>query len=185
MCAEVLAINIRNNKTIKGISVDNHEIKLSQYADDTSILLDGSESSLHSALSELYKYAEYSGLNINYDKTQVIWIGRNKYSTHSIKTRWKLAWGKNEFKLLGLNFHVDLDKMININYKDKLSKIENLIKIWKRRYLTPLGKITVIKTLLLSRLNHLFISLPDPNEKIISQLNNLFFLTFYGKVQQK
>ena len=91
LCAEVLAINIRNNKTIKGISVDNHEIKLSQYADDTSILLYGSELSLKSAFSELSKYAEYSGLNINYDNTQVIWIGRNKYSTQSIKTRWKLA----------------------------------------------------------------------------------------------
>ena len=87
----------------------------------------------------------------------------------------KLVWGKSCFKLLGLNFHVDLDKMNDLNYKEKISKIENIIKIWKRRYLTPLGKITVIKSLLVSRLNHLFISLPNPNENIILSLNNMFF----------
>jgi hypothetical protein len=47
--------------------------------------------------------------------------------------------------------------------------------LWKRRYLTPIGKITVIKTLLLPILNHLFISLPDPNEDIFKHLNALFF----------
>ena len=41
--------------------------------------------------------------------------------------------------------------------------------------MTPLGKITVIKSLLISRLNHLFISLPNPNENIISNINNIFF----------
>ena len=47
--------------------------------------------------------------------------------------------------------------------------------MWKRRYLTPIGKITVIKTLLLPILNHLFISLPDPNDSILKHLNELFF----------
>ncbi len=32
-----------------------------------------------------------------------------------LKTRWKLSWGNNYFKLLGINFHVDLDKMIDLN----------------------------------------------------------------------
>ena len=47
--------------------------------------------------------------------------------------------------------------------------------MWKRRYLTPLGKITVIKTLLVPTLNHLFISIPNPNDQTIKELNNIFF----------
>ena len=36
LCAECLAIIIRNNKNINGIIINNKEHKLSQYADDTS-----------------------------------------------------------------------------------------------------------------------------------------------------
>ena len=46
--------------------------------------------------------------------------------------------------------------------------------MWKRRYLTPLGKITVIKSLLVPTLNHLFISIPNPNNQTIKELNNIF-----------
>ena len=51
--------------------------------------------------------------------------------------------------------------------------MKNLIQIWKRRYLTPLGKITVIKSILISLLTHLFISLPNPTSSIIKQLKTM------------
>ena len=73
------------------------------------------------------------------------------------------------FKLLGIHFDTELSKLIKINYKDKLDKIK--IKNWQRRQLTPIGKITVIKTLLIPMLNHLFILLPNPPVKIIKELN--------------
>ena len=65
--------------------------------------------------------------------------------------------------------------MQRINYTDKIRKIASLIKLWTRRYLTPLGKITVIKTLLLPLLNHLFISIPNPNDQILTKLNKICF----------
>jgi hypothetical protein len=43
LCAEILGITIRQSKDIKGFCYKRKEIKLSQYADDTQILLDGSE----------------------------------------------------------------------------------------------------------------------------------------------
>jgi hypothetical protein len=50
------------------------EHKLSQFADDTSLILDGSEKSLNEALLELDWYAKLPGLNINFTKKQVVWI---------------------------------------------------------------------------------------------------------------
>ena len=41
LSAEMLAKAIRKNKKIVGILVNNKEIKLSQYADDTTLTLDG------------------------------------------------------------------------------------------------------------------------------------------------
>ena len=60
LCAEILAIKIRNNKNIKCIKIGDTEYKMSQYADDTSAFLDESQHSLNEILSELSNYAKYS-----------------------------------------------------------------------------------------------------------------------------
>ena len=62
LCAEILALLIKQNKDIKGILLNGDEYKLSQYADDTSLTLDDSEMSLYAALDTLEFYARLSGL---------------------------------------------------------------------------------------------------------------------------
>lgn len=175
LCVEILSARIRNNKNIKGIKIDNVELKFSQYADDASAFLDGSRRSLEEILQELEMFADISGLKTNFDKTQVVWIGAKKYSTDSIKTRWKLSWGTTQFKLLGITFNVDLDKIINLNYNDRITQIEHSLKLWRRRFLTTLGKITVIKSLLLPKITHLLIALPNSKSEILDNINSIFY----------
>ena len=45
---------------------------------------------------------------------------------------------------------------------------------WLKRYLTPYGKITVIKSLAIAKHNHLVLTLPNPIDKYIQQLQ-LFY----------
>ena len=66
---------IRKNTNIKGISVNNVEIKLSQYADDTTLILDGSRESLLSSPAMLDDFSKVSGLGLNDKKTEALWIG--------------------------------------------------------------------------------------------------------------
>ena len=89
--------------------------------------------------------------------------------------RWKLEWGCSTFNLLGIEFSVDLKQIVDLNYNIQVPKIKALIQHWKRRILTPIGRVTVVKSLLLPILNHLFIALPNPNNDILSSLNNCFF----------
>ena len=180
ICAEFLANKIRKNKNIKGIKVGTSEHKISQYADDTSIFLDGSEKSLEELLKELEYFALISGLKVNFDKTQLVWIGSKKFDQTSIKTKWKLIWGKQTFKLLGINFNTDLSKMIKENYKPKIQALENMCRQWERRTLTPLGKITLIKVLMIPILNHLFFTLPTPEEFVINNINNILYNFLWG-----
>ena len=86
ICAEFLAIKIRQNSKIKGIKTHNTEFKISQYADDTSIFLDGSSDALNCTLIELDKFANVSGLMINFDKTQIVWIGSKKHNQNQMET---------------------------------------------------------------------------------------------------
>ena len=78
ICAEILSEMIRRNVNIKGIKINEVEILLSQFADDTSIFLDGTEKSFRETVTVLDKFSCYSGLKINIDKTNVIWIGSTK-----------------------------------------------------------------------------------------------------------
>ena len=57
---EILAEKIRTNKNVKGILVQENEIKLSQYADDTTLILDGSKESFTSALQDLDNFSALS-----------------------------------------------------------------------------------------------------------------------------
>lgn len=50
-----------------------------------------------------------------------------------------------------------------------------LMEQWKRRILTPIGRVTVIKSLLIPKLNHLFISLPTPKKEIVAFICKAFF----------
>lgn len=57
----MLATTIRKDNTIKGIAVGSTECKLSQYADDTTLILDGTPKSLERSFGILEKFGEVSG----------------------------------------------------------------------------------------------------------------------------
>jgi len=64
LCAEVLATAIRKDNEVKGITLGNTERKLSQYADDTTLILDGTQKSLGRSFLLLEKFSEASGLQV-------------------------------------------------------------------------------------------------------------------------
>ena len=175
ICAEILALMIRKNKNISGIKIGLKEFLTSLYADDTSLFLDGSEKSLKQAFLTLKFYAEASGLHINIDKTRLIWFGANKGSSRKLCTDMNLNWDQGMFTLLGVKFTLDLTEIININYDSKIREIKNLLTQWSKRILTPFGKITIVKSLAMAKINHLLLSLPNPPEKTLQELNSLFF----------
>ena len=84
---------INNNPYIKGIIFGNEEVKMSQFADDTTLTLDGTQKSLPAALNTLEIFGSYSGLRMNKSKTKLIWIGRKKHSKDNLN----LEWGGTKF----------------------------------------------------------------------------------------
>ncbi len=86
-----------------------------------------------------------------------------------------LEWGSSSFTMLGVDFSVDLSKLEKINYDRKLKEIDNIIKKWAFQVLSPIGKITVLKSLVISKLNHLFLTIPSPNETTLRKLNDKLY----------
>ena len=86
-----------------------------------------------------------------------------------------LNWNPVTFKVLGVVFSADLHEMVPINFENKLYGIKKVLNAWSRRNLTPFGKITVIKTLVISRIFHLLTNLPDREERFLKELNVLLY----------
>ncbi len=69
-----LTCKVRNDNTIKGIQIDNKEIKISLLADDIIMIL-ADLTFVKNSLTVLNIFTKCSGLNINIDKTQAKYIG--------------------------------------------------------------------------------------------------------------
>ena len=185
ICAQILCTLINKNKAIKGVQVGSEEYKITQFADDTTIILDGSERFLLSALNTIEIFGTASGLKMNTSKTKLIWIGRKKFSKEKINTNCKLEWGATDFSFLGIEFNVELNKIPEINFPNVLSKIDKLLKGWNKRCLTPIGKITVIKTLAVSKLNHIIMTCPVGQSEYIKQLEYKFYAFLWSNKPDK
>ena len=74
---------IRNDRNLQGIKINNKEFKLSQYAGDTQIFLDGSENSLHQLMLILKKFYNLSGLKVSEDKIKALWVHLALFSSRT------------------------------------------------------------------------------------------------------
>ena len=66
---------LKQNKDIKGIKIGDVWHNLSQFPEETTIILDGSEQSLAAAIKTLDSFAKLSNLKVNSSKTRAILIG--------------------------------------------------------------------------------------------------------------
>ena len=148
---ELLARRIRRSKKIKGITVDEHnEVKLSQDADDTFVLLSDVQSKSVSKLFDLLSLLERcSGLKLNQTKSEMLWLGSMRYRKDTILD---LQMSGEPVYALWVHFTYDLEVSEKKNYFDKLRSLKKTLNMWSQRDLSIVGRINIIKTLALSKL---------------------------------
>lgn len=170
LCAEILAIMVRENKDVQGIEINNVEHKLSQYADDTEFFLAGDKKSFETCMNLLELFGRKSGLQLNVGKTSAVWLGSRKNSNIRYMDHLNLEWNPQRFKILGIWFTNDLKNCSKINHDEKLADVKHLFNVWAKRQITPLGRIAILKSLILSKLIHLWMLLPNPPDSFFKNL---------------
>ena len=120
LCVEILAIIIRNNKDINGIRIGDEELKLAQFADDTTAII-RDEQSMYELFRVTEEFSQYSGLKLNTDKTILIWIGPWKTKTNTILN---LKTSEDTFNNLGIDLGYDKIKCTEANFTKKIKKME-------------------------------------------------------------
>ena len=155
LSVEIMALRLRSNNDIKGIQVKidekTHSIKISQLADDTTLFL-SSKHEISLALNEIEIFGSLSGLILNRDKTIGMWIGKLKHCKDKIEG---IKWEDKPIKALGMYFGHDKEECNKLNWEAKIEQIKSLILSWEKRNISMIGKILIIKSLILPKFTFL------------------------------
>ena len=122
---------VRNNKNIKGIEIYGNEFKISQFADDKTLLLDWCERTLIASMETLQYFTNISGLKVNTDKTNIIRLDKDRNDHRKMCPKYKLKW-TTEFTLLGVQFSTNLYNIQELNYNVKLKEVKKLLEQWSK-----------------------------------------------------
>ena len=180
LCSEFLALAFKNEPNFHCIKVLHKEQRLSQYADDTSIFMQASSANLDMGLQILEWFYLKSGLKINFSKTKVIRLGNIRETDRRFGRENNLDW-VSTFTALGIQYDVlDMTNITNLNIQDKLNSMRSIIKSWSCRNITPIGKIAVLKSLVLSKITHIIQSLPSPSEELIQIIEKMAYNFIWG-----
>ena len=174
LVAELIAIVIRNEKNIKGIKINEEIYTICQLADDTCLFIEDI-SSLEHAFSLFKKFETCSGLKVNIDKSEIIPLGEMKYTKINLpEILQKLKICLGPFKTLGIWFSHCEHEIIDLNFNERLAKMRQLMNIWHSRGLSWKGRITIIKTLILPQIQHLF-SMLFVSQEILTEIEQQIY----------
>ena len=120
LSTEILSSKIRQEPSITGIKIFGHEIKLSQFADDTNLFC-ADLISVENALKTVGDFGRLAGLKLNIKKSKAIWLGKwEKNKSYPLQ----LKWLHSPVRLLGI--HVSYDEKGNneLNFNLKIRKLQ-------------------------------------------------------------
>ena len=184
IAVEILACKIRQDNSIKGFCIKldgkNHCLKISQLADDTTLFLK-TKQEITKALNLIEIFGALSGLKLNRSKTEGIWLGALKHCREKFEN---INWTDTPVKSLGIYFGRNAGECKKLNFDKQYDKSEKLLNNWTKRNLTIIGKITVVKSLILPNLTFLA-SVTHIDKSNIDKFNTLIYKFIWNNKPSK
>ena len=123
-------------------SKEYKESKLSQYADDTTAIV-SDKNSAKRFLDILHKFEKASGLKVNKDKTEALWIGSER---NDISKPLGLNWQNQTLKILCMYIGYDIKKIRELNWEKRIDALKITLDMWNGRNLTISGRFFLAKS---------------------------------------
>ena len=148
---------------------------MAQYADDLTLFVADLECANVFSISLFDQYEACSGLKVNYTKTEAMWIGSPRNNTEApLGLKWV-----NSVKALRIVFTCKESEQLQKIFYDKLQVIRLQTRLWRSLTvslrcggLSLFGKVTIIKSFLLSKILYVF-SVLAASQDFIKQLNTI------------
>ena len=169
--AEILALSLRRNEDIDGLTIREIRNLLNQFADDMDIFTFCNKKSLDAIFLELENFRKQSGFTLSYEKTTLYRIGSLRHSSAEMYNISQVQWTNQDINVLGVTIaHEDvLDK----NYKGIIEKTRQTLHAWYNRGLSLVGKIQVINTLVASLFVYKMMVLPRIPKQTVKTVENM------------
>ena len=158
---------IQENKKIHGLNIFNHTFLYTAYSDDTTFFL-SNQQSVTEVIKVFEQFSLFSGLKPNKSKCEVAGIGALKGVSVALCGMECIDLTTKTIKILGIHFSYNSNVKNNENFMKHIRKIEQVLKLWRMRYLSIEGKITAFKTLAFSKIIHLALVTDVPKSTILA-----------------
>ena len=179
LSVECLSIKLRESKVIKGIEIGSVEFRILQYADD-SILTVANDTSLQNSLKVIQDFTKVSGLKLNFDKCEGLWLGSLKGSPEDI---FGITFKEQPLRVLGVYVGKNESLCQSKNWDLKIEKVEKLLTKWESRKINLYDKVMVVKSLVMPIIT-LNLSVLVVPIQILNQIQKLIFNFIWGKIHK-
>ena len=109
--------------------------------------------------------------SVNWTKTEILQICTPQNNNPSL---FRLKWEREKIYALVTWFYKDIKNGEEFMLSEKMSSVDNLIKQWMKRNLTWIGKITIIQSLRLSKINFAICRFPTPKDFVNGLIVDLY-----------
>lgn len=155
---EPLAIWLRSEVGFQGITRLSTVHKVSLYADDLLLYISDPVNSFPIILNILNEYGSVSGYKINYSKSIIFPINElAKQLPHSIVP---FTWSSSGLQYLGIHITTSLPDLFRHNIIPLVEKMEGDFTRWSALPLSLVGRINLVKMVVLPKFLYFFQHLP-------------------------
>ena len=158
-------------KIHNGLNIYNHTFLYTAYADDTSFFLRDVESA-REVINIFNVYSNFSGLYPNMSKCEIAGIGIKKGVYVALCGMKCVDLTAESIKILGVHFSYNKKLQNDLNFCDTVKNISKVLRLWRMRNLSLEGKITIFKSLAVSKIVYLALFIPIP-KNIIDEINRI------------
>ena len=183
LALEVFFILVKSDKNVHGLSIFEHEFLYTAYADDTTFFLKDLNS-VKAVLGIANIYSKFSGLYPNLSKCEIAGIGVLKGANVALCGMKTLNLVNESIKILGIHISYNKSLQNDLNFCETVKNMCNVLNLWKMRHLTIEGKITVFKSLAISKIVYLSLLTSVP-KSITDELKIIQKSFLWGKKKPK
>lgn len=153
-----LATAIRMENDFPGVQLAGVDHKLMLYADDILLFVSEPDRSLPSLFRIIQSFSHVSGYRVNWSKSEALPL--TAYCPATVFQPGDFQWPIQGIKYLGILFPPQLKDLVKVNYDPVIQKISCDINRWETLNLSMVGKVNVVKTNCVPKINYLIPSLP-------------------------
>ncbi len=177
---EIFFIMVRENPNINKLNIFDKNFLLTAYADDTTFFV-SDIASVNEIIKSFNVFSKYSGLKLNASKCEICGIGVKNNVPVALCGFKNVILTDDSIRVLGIHFSYNYNLFLERNFLDVIKNLETVLKIWKSRGLSLLGKIVIFKTLAISKI--IFVSYLTTVPSDVIHTLKIFTKIMYGMVK--